>query len=189
MTHPRTERTLIAAVILIAALIAPGLVAVAAAQEGEDAPTGFRAELLGDLERLESKLVGLAEAVPAEKYDWRPAEGIRSVSETYMHVAGACYGILGAIGVEKPEGTPDELEKITTKEDVVAQLTAAFAHLKKTIAETPDSELTNPVELFGMKMNVRSVFYLLATHGHEHLGQSIAYARSIGVVPPWSAAQ
>jgi uncharacterized damage-inducible protein DinB len=43
------------------------------------------------------------------------------------------------------------------------------------------------VELFGMKMSKRATLILLASHSHEHLGQSIAYARSNGIVPPWTA--
>jgi uncharacterized damage-inducible protein DinB len=48
------------------------------------------------------------------------------------------------------------------------------------------ADLDATVELFGQERTKAQVVYLLGTHYHEHLGQSIAYARSIGVVPPWS---
>src|SRR6266545_3794657 len=52
---------------------------------------GFRADALAQLDDVGKKIVDLAQAVPAEKYGWRPAEGVRSVSEVYMHIAGANY--------------------------------------------------------------------------------------------------
>ncbi len=53
----------------------------------------------------------------------------------------------------------------------------------------PDADLDKPVDLFGNKTTVRGGYLLLLSHAHEHLGQSIAYARSNGIVPPWTAKQ
>jgi hypothetical protein len=54
---------------------------------------------------------------------------------------------------------------------------------------TADADMDKPVDLFGMKTSVRGGYMLLLSHAHEHLGQSIAYARSNGIVPPWTAKQ
>lgn len=171
-------------VLALAALVLPG---VAQSQEIE----GFRAALLADLGALEQKYIQLAEAVPADDYDWRPMEGVRSVSEVYAHVTAANYmfgGILGDdtpedIGIEDP---PDNLEEVTEKERVVALLTNSFPYVRELIAGIPDSTLDDEVTLFGQPSTVRDVLLLTTTHMHEHLGQSIAYARSVGVAPPWS---
>src|SRR3989454_9891121 len=69
------------------------------------APTsGPRAEFQRLMEDAETKLLRLAEAVPAEKYTWRPGEGVRSVSEVFLHVAAGNYGILRRGGAQPPEG-------------------------------------------------------------------------------------
>jgi len=177
--------------VLIVGVLA--LVGVAAghslvAQEGaaEMPESGFRADYLMDLARLEQKVVGLAEAVPADKYDWRPAAGVRSVSEVYMHLAGSTFQILQGVGRPAPDNA-GELEKITDKVEVIETLKGAFAAAKEAMLAASDDGMDENVEFFGRQWSKRAVFYLTATHIHEHLGQSIAYARSIGVVPPWSA--
>ena len=73
-----------------------------------------------------------------------------------------------------------------TRDQAVAALEKSFAHLKKAMAETPDARLDSTVKFFGQDRTVRQVWIATTTHLHEHLGQAIAYARSNGVVPPWS---
>src|SRR5437879_11300305 len=85
------------------------------------------------MEDAETKLLRLAEAVPAEKYTWRPGEGVRSVSEVFLHVAAGNYGILRRVGAQPPEGLDLRgLEKSTTeKAKVVEALKASFAHVRQ----------------------------------------------------------
>ncbi len=156
------------------------------AQEPAAPIAGFRAEFLAGLAEVEEKLAGLAEAVPAEKYTWRPAEGVRSVSEVYMHVAGGNYFIPRSFGAQPPEGIGRDLETVTDKAKVVETLRQSIAHVRRAVLATPDSDLDREVDLFGGKSTVRGAMSLLANHMHEHLGQSIAYARMLGVTPPWS---
>ena len=154
------------------------------------APTsGFRAEFLGYLEGTEKKLLDLAGAFPAEKYGWRPAEGIRSVSESLMHIAAANYFLAGAVGMSIPEGVnPQDLEKsITEKQAVIAALKESLAHVRQAALNVSDDDGDKAVKLFGRDSTYRAVFLIIVGHNSEHLGQSIAYARMTGVVPPWSA--
>ena len=58
--------------------------------------------------------------------------------------------------------------------------------LQKPIAGLSDNDLQAPVKLFGREMTKQGALMLILEDQHEHLGQSIAYARSNGVVPPWS---
>ena len=154
------------------------------------APTGIRKELVQQIEDAERKLVALAEAVPQEKYGWRPAPGVRSIGEVFVHVASANLMIPGIAGVPAPSDftlARDAETKMTDKAQVVDALRRSFAHAKQGVASLSDADLDAPVTLFGQPTTKRGVFVLVATHAHEHLGQSIAYARSNGIVPPWSA--
>ena len=138
--------------------------------------------------QAEKELVSLAEAMPAEKYSWRPGEGVRSVGEVYMHVASANYFFPTFWEVKPPAGVdPRGLEKMGgDKAKVVAALKDSFAHLRHAIDGLGDADLGKPVTFFGHPVTVAGVVMVAVSHAHEHLGQSIAYARSNGVVPPWS---
>ena len=149
-------------------------------------PTGFRAEYASDLDDVQKKIMDLAAAVPAEKYTWRPAPGVRSVSEVYMHIAGGNYFLATFVGVQPPDDMPKDIEKITDKQQVLAALQKSFDHLRTILKNTSDADLEKPVKLFGNPTTQRGVLVTALNHLHEHLGQSIAYARMNGVTPPWS---
>ncbi len=155
------------------------------------APAGLKGEVLQWFKDAESKLVDLAEATPESTYAWRPGKDVRSTGEVFMHVASANYGIPGLMGIKPPEGFDfATFEKSKTKKaDIVPTLKASFAHLEKTWTDLSDADMEKPTELFGMKTTVRGGYLLLLSHCHEHLGQSIAYARMNGIVPPWTARQ
>ncbi|HVT61278.1 MAG TPA: DinB family protein [Thermoanaerobaculia bacterium] len=184
--------------LFLAAACAGGLLAApppAAAQAGA-APaakpvTGVRGDVLGALDDAEKKLTALAQATPAEKLSWRPATGVRSTGEVFMHVANGNYLLPTFWGAKPPAGVDRRgLEKEgADKDKVLAALKASFAHLRSAIAELPDQNLERQVDFFGNKVTVRQVVLQSAVHAHEHLGQSIAYARMNGIVPPWSAAE
>jgi uncharacterized damage-inducible protein DinB len=172
--------------ILLAALLVLAAGA-ATAQETAAAPTsGLRAELLSELDEVGGKVFELAEAVPAEKYTWRPSEGVRSVSEVFMHIAGGNYFLPSFVGYPPPQSLSREMEKETDKAKVLAALKDSLAHARQAIVKTPDADLDKPVKLFGRDTTVRRALTLLVYHLHEHLGQAIAYARVNGVVPPWT---
>jgi uncharacterized damage-inducible protein DinB len=148
-----------------------------------------KAEMQAAVDDAASKIVALAEAIPAEKFSWRPGAGVRSVSEVLIHVASGNMGIPGMAGVtRKPERAlgRDAEKTVTSKAAVVAALKDSYAYLKLAAADVPDAALNDPVDMFGQKSTKRGVLVLLATHNHEHLGQMIAYARMNGIAPPWS---
>ena len=173
----------IASILVLAALVLTASVAVA------QAPVkGFRAEFLAQQDGVEKEILGLAEATPAEKFAWRPAEGVRSVGEVYMHLAGGNYLFLGFVGVKAPAGITPSMEKdVTGKAAIIEALKKSFAHLREGVASIADADLDKPMKVFGHDTTVRGVLFTAATHEHEHLGQSIAYARMNGIVPPWTA--
>jgi uncharacterized damage-inducible protein DinB len=165
------------------------LVSVSAlAQAPPPAPT-FLTDYLSDVDGVAKKLVDLAGAVPADKYSWRPATGVRSVSEVYMHVTGANYLLPSFLGAKMPEWFDRGMEKtVTDKAKVIEWLKKSIENAKTTAAGVTDADLNKTVKAFGRDLTERRVLMIIQTHMHEHLGQSIAYARSIGVTPPWSEA-
>lgn len=154
------------------------------------APTeiGVKAEFLRQFDAAATKLTRLAEAMPAENYGWRPMEGVRSVSEVFMHVAGGCYGFARTLGTPMPEGVdPRQLREITDKAQVTEELKKALTHMRGTAEKLNEADMTKEVQFRRRQAATREVLMAIAVHLHEHLGQSIAYARSNKVVPPWSA--
>ena len=151
-------------------------------------PAGLRGWALQELTAVENKMVRLAEATPQEKFTWRPGEGVRSISEVYLHVAGGNFGYPTLLGMQPPAGIERRgLEKSTTeKAKVVQLLKQSFDHMRQAAEKTSDADLDKPVKLFGREASYREVLLQAVTHAHEHLGQSIAYARMNGIVPPWT---
>ncbi len=186
MKLPRTQIRPTAA---LAFLLLPLLVASPAlAQDAGEAPArDYGASFLLDYERACDKLLQLAEAIPAEKYAWRPTPEVRSVSEVFVHVATA-NGFLSnkAASIEPPAGLDRDAEKrITEKAEVIAILKTSQELVRRALAER-DGDFQEQVDFFWGPAPVREVFLQMAAHSHEHLGQMIAYARTMGVVPPWS---
>jgi uncharacterized damage-inducible protein DinB len=164
-----------------------GLLAVAPLAAQADAPTGYRGDLLRDVADIETKVRSLAEAIPADKLGWRPSEGVRSVSEVMMHIAGANYFFPTLFGGKVPAGVDmANLEKITDKTKLMETLQGSFEQMRTMIQNTPDDKLDDTIKMFGNDATVAGGLHAAVAHGHEHLGQLIAYARSIGVAPPWS---
>ncbi|MDQ3252933.1 MAG: DinB family protein [Acidobacteriota bacterium] len=156
----------------------------------KSAPAGapsYRADFLKEMDNLEKKLVGLAEAMPADKFTWRPMDGVRSVSEVYTHMAGSNFNFPQFLGIKPPAGVGREMEKITDKAQVVEMLKQSLAHVRLAATNTPDADWDKTVTYSGRNIVVREAFFRLALGMREHLGQSVAYARVNRVVPPWTA--
>lgn len=193
---------------LVAALALALVVAVpATGQESAPDPApapaedGFQNDVAADLERTGEKLVSLAEAIPAEKYGWRPAEGVRSVSEVFVHVLNANTLLPPALGAAPPQDVamPESMEAamawmqerestMTAKDEVVAALRGSIDYAAAAVRSLESSTLEDEIAALGFPASRRAYVLIVLTHNHEHLGQAIAYARSVGVTPPWSAA-
>ena len=162
-----------------------------AAQDKTPPSYDMKPQAILDLQQMQEKYLGLAQAIPAEKYTWRPADGVRSVSELLLHVSGANYGYPPLMaGTAPPTGFQREgFEKSTTeKAKVIEQLNKSFAYAIASVQAMANADFAKPEKKLGPDANDGDVIYLLVVHSHEHLGQSIAYAREIGIVPPWTAA-
>ena len=164
-----------------------------AAVAKDEPKSGFIADVLGQLDRVKGQVVSLEGAVPQDKFNWRPMEGVRSISEVYLHIADGLYIFSNAAGLKSPFDNKtlfDEKNRdvrTTDKAKIAEELNTSFDWTKSAVAKMTNADLEKKVEFFGSKMTVRNVLITLLNHTHEHLGQSIAYARSNGVVPPWTA--
>jgi uncharacterized damage-inducible protein DinB len=172
--------------------LAAGSVDVAAQvhpyRDGTPGVTGYRSEVLALVMIQGDEFTRLAEAIPAEKYSWRPAPGVRSVAEVLMHAAAANYNMYKSVGMPPPVGLDVAgLETSTTdKAKIIGTLIDSYAHARKAITTLPDADLEKTMDWSGGKITERGVLLFIVPHIAEHLGQLIAYARVLGVVPPWT---
>jgi uncharacterized damage-inducible protein DinB len=159
---------------LAAALMAP----MAQAQ-----PAGMQAAFGKDAGTLSDKFTGLAR-VMSGKYDWKPGQGVRSVGDIFNLIVEENGLLAGALS-----GTPGTGAKpatITDPQKMQDALKESYVNLQKAIAGLSEKDLDKQVKLFGEDMTKQDALMLILADQHEHLGQSIAYARTNGVVPPWS---
>lgn len=177
-----TRVTIIALPVFVSALLA------------DDVPT-FRRDLLDPLNHAEQELLALAKAIPAEKYSWRPAKGVRSTAEVYQHIANGNNLIL-TFAAEKPLDRKAlnqmiqenaRLERtVTDKEQIIGNMKESFERARAILMKMSQADMDRPAKFFGTDGTIRGVLISVTNHAHEHLGQSIAYARMMGIVPPWS---
>ena len=165
-----------------------GVCALAAAlmvpmPQAQAQPAGMQAAFGKDAGTLSDKFTGLAR-VMSGKYDWKPGQGVRSVGDVFNLIIEE-NGLL-ADALTGKTNTGAEPAPITDPGKMQDALKASYANLQKAITGLSDNDLQAPVKLFGRDMTKQGALMLLLEDQHEHLGQSIAYARSNGVVPPWS---
>ena len=168
----------------------------AIAQEGG---ATFGSDVVANLDGVGKKMIALAEATPENMFGWRTTKDVRTVSEVYMHTVGTNLLLLPLLGAPMAEGV-EVLEggnamglarqweaDVTTKAEVIEWLKKSYAYAQENIPKIED--LDGEVQLFGRTFTRRAVILIILSHAHEHLGQSIAYTRSMGLVPPWSQPQ
>ena len=182
-------------------IVVPGVASVlalllATVTGGGQERTGLMADLIAAVAAVESKVVGLAKAMPESAYAWRPGDGVRSAGEVFIHLAGENYyaaakfgnmtqagtGITGAAHVE----TDAYEQRKMTRAQVIDAVEQSFALMKRSMLAMPDARLETMTEYSRQKVTLRSAWTRTTVHIHEHLGQLIAYARTNKIVPPWS---
>lgn len=163
--------------------------------EGMDTPLAALelTDLESTVETLHEKFTALAGAMPADDLGWRPMEGVRSVEEVFIHIAADNWFVPALMGWEAPAETGVTSDGATfqayqqrtmTRDEMLDAVDDSFRFLRESMAESR-GDLGREVTL-GTPTTVGDVWIRAVVHLHEHLGQSIAYARSNGVVPPWS---
>jgi uncharacterized damage-inducible protein DinB len=163
----------------------------AAQSEDKTQPSyDMKGQALVDIDQLHQKYVALAQAIPPEKFSWRPADGVRSIGEVFLHISAANYNIPTLMGAAPQPAymKPDFEKSITEKAKIVDELNKSFDYSRGVVDQMSNADFAKLQPKLGPQANSGDVVYILVTHAHEHLGQSIAYARQNGVVPPWTVA-
>ena len=156
--------------------------------QAQSAPTDFRDEVMRHFAQSTGKVIQLAHAMPAERYGWSPGEGVAPVAQVYMHIARYNYLYLTReLGLPLPPHIAmDTMEEVTDKTKVTAMLEESVEFVEHHIKAMRESDVTRMTHQYGRDVAGWAVLFQLVAHMNEHLGQSIAYARMNGVVPPWS---
>lgn len=179
----------------VVALLSIASAGAAAAQDVPNRETALeiRKRFVMDLDTLQSKFLALSEAIPAEKYAWRPAPGVRSIGEAFMHVASEyyvytpmSYGATRSPIIPRSQDGFKQFEAKSTKADVQKHLKEGFTYMKQQLEGLDAAAITGTKKLFGEDHTIVETSFIMSGDLHEHLGQLIAYARQNGVKPPWS---
>lgn len=159
----------------------------APASFAQKAPEGLWEGYDGEWVHVSRQLIALAEATPPEKFAWRPAPGVRSTSEVYMHIVIANFYLLSVTGPKMPPDLKEGMDKtVTSKPEVISWLNRSLDAVKQAhLAEKP-SDLQRKVHIVDRDATVDGMYLRIIVHANEHMGQLVAYARMTGVVPPWS---
>jgi len=142
----------------------------------------------GEWIHVSRQLVALAEAIPAEKFGWRPAPGVRSTSEVFMHIALANFYLLSITGPKLPaDMTSADMEKtVTAKAEVISWLKRSQDAVKTAHAGLKAADFQRKVKVMNRDATVEGMYLRIIVHANEHMGQLVAYARMNGITPPWS---
>jgi len=141
----------------------------------------------GEWRHVSSQLIALAEATPEGKFAWRPAPGVRSTSEVYMHVVMANFYLLSVTGPKMPVDLKEGMDKsVTSKAEVISWLKRSLDAVKQAHLALTPKDFDRKVHIMDRDASVDGMYLRIIVHANEHMGQLVAYARMTGVVPPWS---
>ncbi len=162
--------------------------AASASTFAQKAPEGIWEGYDGEWLHVSQQLVALAEATPADKFSWRPAAGVRSTSEVYMHIVEANFYLLSEAGGPKfPADLKEGMDKsVTSKTEVISWLKRSLEVVKQAHAKATPADLQRKVHIADRDATVDGMYLRIIVHANEHMGQLVAYARMTGVKPPWS---
>ena len=163
------------------------LLLVASPLFAQGPPEGIWQGYDGEWKHVSKQLLDLAEATPQDKFAWRPAPGVRSTSEVYMHIALANFYLLSVTGPKMPADVKEGMEKsVTAKADVINWLKRSLDAVKEAHATVTPKDLERKVHIADRDATVDGMYLRIIVHANEHMGQLIAYARMTGITPPWS---
>jgi uncharacterized damage-inducible protein DinB len=150
--------------------------------------TTFACDAQADWDRTAALLIGMAEAMPEDKYSFKSTPAQRSFGEHVLHIVQVDGFLLGALGAKTPR--PDINVKATTKGDIVAALRQSFDWGRAVIKEFNDAQLVERVKsppFLGPTSSRAKIFYYSLQHTQDTYGQMVVYLRLNGIVPPASA--
>jgi uncharacterized damage-inducible protein DinB len=172
----------------VIAMLVAHLAIVTTTARAQDIPRGFRGEFLHQFDQSMGKVIALAEEVPADRFARRPLPAVMPLARMFAHIARFNYEYPARdMGIPAPANIdPDTLERVAEKAQVVALLKRSAAHVRQVVRDMPEEQLSRTTTLYGRQVPQWAVLFQLIAHMDDHMGQTIAYGRVLGVVPPWS---
>lgn len=142
----------------------------------------------GEWRHVSRQLVALAQAIPADKFAWRPGSGVRSTGEVFNHITLANFGLLSYTGPKMPADLhPKDFEtRVTDKAELIAWLERSLEAVRAARSGMTSAGLQRKVRIEGRDATVDGMYLRIIIHANEHMGQLVAYARVNGITPPWS---
>src|SRR5579871_4365692 len=122
----------------------------------------------GEWRHVSNQLIALAEATPADKFAWRPAPGVRSTSEVYMHIAMANFYLLSVTGPKMPPDLKEDAEKkVTTKTEVIAWLKRSLEAVKQAHLAADAKDMSRKLKVDGRDATVDGMYLRIIVHANE----------------------
>lgn len=173
------------ALLMCAALLPAGLAAQAAAAAAAPSANPVADALRAQQARYSRILVAAAEAMPAEKYSYRPTPAQMSFAEIQVHLANEGNDLLCSKVSGKAAPQRAAADTTLTKDQLVARLKDTFQFCQEAFAGLDDSKLTEPIQLFGPNPFTRAMSILITVGDWaDHYSQEANYLRLNGVTPP-----
>jgi uncharacterized damage-inducible protein DinB len=164
------------------------MAAVAASSLFAQTPSpGMAKELVATWERAAGDMIDVAEAMPEERYDFKPTPEMRTFSDQLVHVAGVVQRFIDT--AKGAKGESDHPHQTMAKAEVVGLLKQTFQAGQGMIASLTDAQLVEQVKFpFGDRMVTRYGFWMGPLYPvADHYGQLVVYLRLNGIVPPATA--
>lgn len=131
-----------------------------------------------------AKLVAAAEAMPADKYSFKPTSAQMSFADVVVHLSGGNDYFCSTIG-GVPQPTRSKIAATESKDMLVARLKETFAFCETALANVDDAKLSEELPFFGGRKMTRVALMITASDDWgDHYSQSAIYLRLNGVLPP-----
>lgn len=161
--------------------------------EGQEPLDPVAANVAPVFAMIERSFVALAEAMPADRYDFAPEDGesagVRTFAEQVKHVACGNFAFFNEVeGIEPPDrcdrGGPSSAR---TKTELLEYLRASFRYAQSVIAATTAKNLLDAMDgPYGGNSTRLALTLTAVWHASDHYGQLVVYLRANGIVPPAS---
>jgi len=143
-------------------------------------------EMAAGFQRASNDILDIAEAMPAEKYSYKPTPEMSSFADQLVHVAGIVQRFVDTSKGVKTEAAHHDA---MAKPEVIALLKKTFQSGQDSLAQLTDAQLLEPVKFpFGDRTVTRFTFWQGPLYQiRNHHGQLVVYLRMNGIVPPTTA--
>jgi len=136
------------------------------------------------LPRSQSNIVGAVEAMPADKFSYKPTPEQMTFAHLVVHIIGSNNSLCAKVS-DVPAPKVEEAKETDSKDQLVAAVKASYTFCSEALAKMDDSKLGDPVELFGGHQFPRAMGAMgLASGWADHYATAAMYLRLNGVLPP-----